>query len=382
MGAGRPPPAPAPARQAGTRYGPPAAHELPHSHAPARVPELRRADSERSHSQFEEVDLQSMQNGDGLGEYLGEEETLYAARDMQRGIELPLEADGEEEDAYQQGRPATSSSHFQLPLTINSAQSAYSSAAGAYAARIEPGAAAGPSLSDDGSSVEEGRVETVPRGVQGRGEGGERVVVVGGGELGDASAYAADAAGDEAEASEPRDERLDDSPRTHLAQAAGDEAEEAIEPNKKKDEAEEAIEPNKRRSLDPVGEPVRAELEGVVEGARAAEEEEEEELMEEPVCPQKEEGSARGDVAVRAGGGGRRDSGGGGEEGRGGGAEAGGATCNPGKETERESHDACPSESEDDGGVDRDSARARRMADPEMGTGASLQSHHETPVSS
>lgn len=299
---------------------------------------MRRADSERSHSQFEEVDLQSMHNGDGVGEYFGGEETLYAARDMQLGIELPLEADGEEEaDASQQGRQrggrgggeaeearqqGRHARHFQLPLTINSAQSAYSSAAGA--SRIDLGAAAGPARFDDGSSVEGKGVETAPRGARGRGVG---MVAVGGGESGGGlESGGGGESGDES-----------------AADAAGEE--------------EELIEPNTPRSPGPLGKPVQ-ELEGVVVGARG-EEEEEEELMEEPVCHQKEEGRARG--VVQAGG-----SGG---AGRGGGVEVGEDTHSPRRETERESHDAprTPSGSEGDGDEDRDSGRATGIEEPEVG---------------
>ena len=83
---------------------------------------MKRADSERSHSQFEEVDLQNI-HADGFDEMQMGEETLYVS---QRGVELPLEADGDE---GAEGLVERQGRRFHLPLTINSAQYVYDNTA-------------------------------------------------------------------------------------------------------------------------------------------------------------------------------------------------------------------------------------------------------------
>ena len=63
-------------------------------HLSAYAPGLKRADSERSQSHFDEVDLRNVQSGNCLENGLKEEETLYVS---ERGVELSLEADGDED---------------------------------------------------------------------------------------------------------------------------------------------------------------------------------------------------------------------------------------------------------------------------------------------
>ena len=154
---------------AGTNAHPP--------HVSAYAAGLTRADSERSHSQFEEVDLQNMHaNGFDEMQQMGEE-TLYVS---QRGVELPLEAEGDEgaEDLVKR-----QGSQFHLPLTINSAQ---------YACYNTAGAGEGALSEEDGDFGEE-KARSPQGGLMlSRTEGAADGIAI----AGDEAEYARDASGD------------------------------------------------------------------------------------------------------------------------------------------------------------------------------------------